>query len=135
MEICALFEVDPRSIPDMTRPGPIVELEAKLKEFKEIFKKAYRKLAIELHPDHGASEEQVDRFKQLTSIYKDFSKLKIVPAPKPKPRPMMRTVVIRTGGFGGSYSSTNSTTTGGTWHTGPWYYSSSGGGGSGGTGE
>lgn len=129
LDICLLFEVDPSTVPDMSRPGPLPEIEKKLETFKEIFKKAYRKLAIELHPDHGATEEQVERFKKMTAIYKDFQKIKVKPIPKPRPRP---TVIIRTGGFGGSYSSS---TTSGSWGGGTWYWSSSGGGGGGGTGE
>lgn len=132
LEVCALFEVDPKTLPDMMKPGPMPVLEKKLEKFKAIFKKAYRKLAIELHPDHGATEEQVERFKKLTSIYKEFEKLKIVPVPKPRPMPMR--VVIRTYG-GGGYSSTSSSTTGGWGGGNTWYWSSSGGGDNRGTGE
>lgn len=118
LAICEMFGVDPKAIPDMSKPGPMPVLEKKLKTFKEIFKKAYRKRAMEMHPDKGATKEQIEKFKQLTSIYKEFSKLKIIPIPRPQPR-----VVVRHYGWGG-YSGTANTTTGGSW-SGTYFYRSS----------
>ena len=120
LQLCELFEIDIKTMPDM-RPAPMPIMEKRLEELKTIFKHAYRKLAIKYHPDKGANEKQVEHFKKITSVYKDISKLKVMPLPKP--RPVMRTVIIRTGGYGGTTSSTTSGSWGGTWH-----YTSSGGG-------
>ena len=123
IELCLLFQVDVSKLPNLMQAGPLPEVEKKLKEFKAIFKQAYRKAALECHPDKGASEKQIARFKKMTGIYKDLQKIKVQKVPIRRPA---RTVIIRTGGFGGYYSSTTSSTTGSGGAT--WHWSSSRGG-------
>lgn len=127
-EICALFEIDPRTVPNMNITGPLPEIEANLEKFKEVFKAAYRNVAMKYHPDHGANEKQVERFKLITQVYKELQKIKVKKIPVRRP---MQTVVIRTGGW----QNTSGSTTSGSWGGGSWYWSSGGGGhGSDGTG-
>lgn len=121
LDVCRIFDVDPHELPDLRKHGPIQEIEKNLEKFKAIFKKAYRKLALECHPDKGASKQKIDRFKKATSMYKELSKIKVIKVPIRRP---IRTVVIRTGGFGNASSSTT-----GNWDGGTWYWNS------GGTGE
>lgn len=120
-KLCQLFEINIKELPDM-KPGPMPVMEKKLEELKVIFKKAYRKLAVKYHPDKGASEKEIEHFKLITSVYKDFQKLEVTPMPRP--RPIRRTVIIRTASFGGT--TTSSSTTGGG-YGGTWYWSTSGG--------
>lgn len=126
-ELCQLFKVDIKELPNMAAVGPLPMIEKNLETFKDVFKKAYRKIAIECHPDKNPPAEKVEYFKKITSIYRDLRKLKVIA----RPRPVRPRVVIRTTGFS---TASSSTTTGG-WGGGSWYWSTNNSsGGSDGTG-
>jgi hypothetical protein len=73
-----------------------------LEHIKERAKKAFKKLALELHPDmNGGDEEKTVKFKQLNEALQILDKLQIRPPPRPPPpmaRPPMGAVFIRQGG-------------------------------------
>lgn len=98
------------------------EFAKRLEELKEEAKKAWRKLAFDLHPDRGGDEE---RFKKVAAYHEMIEGLQAGPPPRPRPMPMQGPMIVINMNFGGGFSgftSTNATTgtntytsTGGSW--------------------
>lgn len=105
-EVMRMFDLKKEDMPDPT-PAPIPVMQKRLDEFKEKMKKAYRKKALEMHPDQGGDEEE---FKKLDGIYRNIiNNLKIVPVRRPSVQ------VVRVYSSPGYSGATSSTTTSGGW--------------------
>ena len=91
------FDLNVANLPNLGNNQSIALLNKNLIKFKEIIKKAYRRVALKNHPDVGGDQE---RMKLINELYGSFMSMKIVPS---TPMP----VYVRTRRY---YSYTNTTT-------------------------
>jgi hypothetical protein len=106
----ALIGVSPRDLQhNLQHPDP-AECGRRLTAMKDRTKKAFRKQALDLHPDRNPDADQ-DLFKRMTAAYDWVMALELTQRQRPqaRPRPQANVVIIRTGGW--STDSTTSTTT------------------------
>ena len=79
----------------------------RLEELKLRAKKAFKRCAMDLHPDRtNGDPAKTEDFKLVSSAVDEIDKLVMQ---RPQPQPQMRVVFIRVGGFN-TYSSTATTT-------------------------
>lgn len=76
--------------------------QATLEAVKVKVRKAYKKLALDLHPDRtNGDPEKTDLFRVVTSVKNDIEALTIDRAlPPPPPQPMVPVIVIQYNGVG-----------------------------------
>lgn len=86
---------------------PVEQARAALEDIKSTWKKEYRRLALELHPDRNPDPAAHERFKRLATANEHLEGLQIVPR-RPPPRPVAFVTVYTSGG---SAASTNTTYT------------------------
>lgn len=107
-EVLQIFELSDKNIPELKKQGTFEEMEQILKEFKKIFKSAYRKMALKYHPDHGGSDHD---FRVINKLYNNIMNTKVIMNPPPRIFKTF-TVHVRTWSNGSTTSSSwdNSTT-------------------------
>lgn len=82
--------------------APIAQARKMLADLKDRVKHAFKKLAVELHPDKtGNDPVKTEKFKLLVQVREAFDQIDIQPRPLPAPMPVMywRAPVVTMGGF------------------------------------
>lgn len=85
---------------DALRRCPIEAGRQRLEELKELVRKNFKKLALQLHPDvTGGDPVKTERFKLVNTVKDDFEKLRLEIRPQqqrfPVPRPVPNMRVVR----------------------------------------
>jgi len=87
---------------DQIQRAPIAQARKMLADLKGRVKHAFKKFAVELHPDKtGDDPVKTERFKLLVQVREAFDQIDIQPRPMPMPMPVMhwRAPVVNVGGF------------------------------------